>query len=169
MKIAVLSDAHDHLENLQAVLQAVAESGAERIIFVGDFCAPFSLAAIAQGFSGPVDCVFGNNDGDAFLLCKVAAAHPHVTLYGQYAELEIDGRRIALNHYPEIARRVAESQACDAVFSGHDHQRYQHTFGRTVWANPGEIMGRFGTVSFGLYDTADNSFRHVIVRGPGVG
>jgi predicted phosphodiesterase len=26
--------------------------------------------------------------------------------------------------------------------------------GRTLWVNPGEVMGRFGEPSFGLYDTA---------------
>lgn len=164
MKIAVLSDSHDHLDHLQAVLAAVKEEGVERLFFLGDFCAPFTLAALATGFPGPVDCVFGNNDGDKFLLCRVASQHAGVTLHGELAELEIAGRRIALNHYPEIAVRLAESGAYDAVFSGHDHRRYMHQKGKTLWANPGEIMGRFKTVSFGIYDTADNSFRHVIVK-----
>jgi predicted phosphodiesterase len=110
-----------------------------------------------------VDCVFGNNDGDPFLLSKVAGQHAHVTLHGQLAELEAGGRKIGLNHYPEIARRLAESQAYDAVFSGHDHRRYIHQTGRTLWANPGEIMGRYQVVSFGIYETEPNSFRHVIV------
>jgi predicted phosphodiesterase len=87
-----------------------------------------------------------------------------VTLHGQLAELEADGRKIGLNHYPDIARRLAESQAYDAVFSGHDHRRYIHQTGRTLWANPGEIMGRYKVVSFGIYETESNSFRHVIVK-----
>lgn len=161
MKIAVLSDIHDRLDHLAAVLEAVRCEGAERVLFLGDFCAPFTLAALAEGFAGPVDAVFGNNDGDQFLLCRVAAQHPQVTLHGQLAELKVAGRDIALNHYPEIARRLAESQAYDAVFSGHDHQRYIREIGRTLWANPGEIMGRFKVVSFGVYETEDNSFRHV--------
>ncbi len=165
MKIAVLSDSHDHLDNLQAVLTALPGEGVARVFFLGDFCAPFTLAALAEGFSGPIDCVFGNNDGDVFLLSRTASRHPHVTLHGQLAELDIEGRRIALNHYPEIARRLAESQAYDAVFSGHDHRRYLHQTGRSLWANPGEIMGRYQVVSFGVYDTETNTFRHVIVSG----
>jgi len=164
MKIAVLSDIHDHLDHLQSVLAAVAEEKAKRLFFLGDFCAPFTLTAIAEGFTEPVDCVFGNNDGDPLHICQIAANHPHVTLHGQLAELKAGGRKIALNHYPDIARRLAESSAYDAVFSGHDHKRYIHQTGRTLWANPGEIMGRYGVVSFGIYDTGDNSFRHVIVK-----
>jgi uncharacterized protein len=163
MKIAVLSDIHDRLDHLELVLLKVRESGADVLFFLGDFCAPFSLAALAEGFSNPIHAVFGNNDGDIFLLCKIAAAHEHVTLHGQFAELQIDGREIALNHYPEIARRLAESGHYAAVFSGHDHQRYLHQIENTLWANPGEIMGRFGTVSFGMFDTETLAFEHVIV------
>ncbi len=161
MKIAVLSDCHDHLENLASALRLVRESGAERLFYLGDFCAPFTLAALAEGFLGPVDAVFGNNDGDVFLLCRVAAKFPHVTLHAPLAELEVEGRKIALQHYPELGLRLAESQAYDAVFTGHDHQTYVHQKGRTLWANPGEIMGRFGKPSFGLYDTKDGSFAHM--------
>jgi uncharacterized protein len=164
VKIAVLSDIHDRLDHLALVLAEVAQQGCEQLCFLGDFCAPFSLAALAQGFAGPIHVVFGNNDGDVFLLCKVAQQHPHVTLHGPLAELELGGRKIALNHYPEISRRLAESQAYDAVFSGHDHQRYLYQIQRTLWANPGEIMGRFGGVSYGIYDTTDGTFQQHIIR-----
>ena len=60
-------------------------------------------------------------------------------------------------------KRLAESGAFAAVFSGHDHQRYIHRVGETVWANPGELMGRDGAPSFGIYDTEAGEFRHVIL------
>lgn len=163
MKIAVLSDIHDRLDHLGAVLESVNARRAERLLFLGDFCAPFSLAEMAGGFAGPIDAVFGNNDGDTFLLCRIAAEHAQVTLHHPLAELEIDGRKIALHHYPEIGRRLAESGAYDAVFSGHDHQRYRHQTPGGLWANPGEIMGRFGQVSWGFFDTTDLRFEHVLL------
>ena len=161
MLIAVLSDIHDRLDHLETALAGVRERRCEQVLFLGDFCAPFSLNALAEGFEGPVDAVFGNNDGDPFLLCQIAAKNSGVTLHGQYAELELGGRRIAINHYPDISKRIAESGAFDAVFSGHDHLQYQHRFGDTLWANPGEIMGRFGEPSWGLYDTDTGEFEHV--------
>ncbi|MEM1295214.1 MAG: metallophosphoesterase family protein, partial [Verrucomicrobiota bacterium] len=88
----------------------------------------------------------------------------HVQLHGPYVELEFGGRNVALNHYPEIAKRIAQSGELDAVFSGHDHLKYLHQFNDTIWANPGEIMGRFGEPSFGLYDTTDGAFQHVDLR-----
>ena len=163
MQIAVLSDIHDRLDHLERVMAAVKARGAERVFFLGDGCAPFVLNDLAERFAGPIDGVFGNNDGDRFLLCRVAARHPQMTWHDPLAELEVGGRNILLTHYPEIGRRLAKSGEADAVFSGHDHQRYQHRFGEALWANPGEIMGRFGVVSFGLYDTVGHSFEHVVV------
>jgi len=165
MLIAVFSDIHDRLDHLQRALAEARSRGAGRLFFLGDFCAPFVLKELADGFPGPIDAVFGNNDGDRFSLCAVAARHPQVSLHDPLAELTIEGRRILLTHYPEIGRRLAKSGEADAVFSGHDHERYAHRFGEALWANPGEIMGRFGVVSFGLYSPAAHTFDHVVVDG----
>ena len=79
MKIAVLSDVHDNIWHLEKALNKLAELGdqgkikIEVLLFLGDFCAPFSLKQIADAFSGPIHCIPGNNDGDMFLLMTIAA------------------------------------------------------------------------------------------------
>jgi hypothetical protein len=161
MKAAIVSDIHDNIWNLEAILRQVQHTGAEVLLFLGDLCAPFTLAQLAEGFGGPIHVIFGNNDGDIFMISKIASKHPQVTLHGQLAEIEVGGKKVALNHYPDIARRLAESGAYDAVFSGHDHKRYVHKVGKTLWANPGEVMGRFGQPGFGLWDTETMEFLHV--------
>ncbi|HNS02803.1 MAG TPA: YfcE family phosphodiesterase [Anaerolineae bacterium] len=158
MIIAVLSDIHDNIWNLADALAQVQAAGAQELIFCGDFCAPFTLSQIGEGFAGPVHAVLGNNDGDPRLLQLNAQAAGNVTLYGQYAELPLDGRLVAVNHYPEIARRLAESGQFDLVCYGHNHQAAVEQVGRGLLANPGEIMGRFGAPSFGLYDTVSGRF-----------
>jgi hypothetical protein len=47
------------------------------------------------------------------------------------------------------------------VFSGHDHKKYIQESNRTLWANPGEVMGRFGEPSYGIWDTQSNEFMHI--------
>lgn len=158
MIIAVLSDIHDNIWNLADALAQVQAAGAQELIFCGDFCAPFTLSQIGEGFAGPVHAVLGNNDGDPRLLQLNAQAAGNVTLYGQYAELSLDGRLVAVNHYPEIARRLAESGQFDLVCYGHNHLAAVEQVGRGLLANPGEIMGRFGAPSFGLYDTVSGRF-----------
>jgi putative phosphoesterase len=158
MLIAVLSDAHDNIWNLAGALDQVEAAGAEVLIFCGDFCAPFTLTQIGQGFAGPVHCVLGNNDGDPRLLLQNAQAAGNVTLHGQYAELVLGGRRVAVNHYPEIARPLAEAGQFDLVCYGHNHLAKVEQIGATLLANPGEVMGRFGAPTFGLYDSASGQF-----------
>ncbi|SIQ95394.1 hypothetical protein SAMN05920897_11947 [Alkalispirochaeta americana] len=161
MKIAIMSDIHDNIWNLERALQQVQDQEARTLLFLGDFCAPFTLDQLARGFSGPIHAILGNNDGDPLLLSRIAGEHPHVTLHGHVAELTFEGVKIAMNHYPEIARGLAHSRLYDAVFSGHDHQRYHQKVENTLWANPGEVMGRFGKPSFGIFLTGDLSFVHV--------
>jgi putative phosphoesterase len=150
MKLAILSDVHDNIWKLKTLL---ADLEADVLIFCGDFCAPFTLAQIAEGFSGPVHVVFGNNDGDQFLLARVAGNFPHVTLHGDFAELEMDGRQVVITHYPQIGQALARGGTYDLVCHGHSHERVIETLGRTVRVNPGEVMGRFGLSTYALYDT----------------
>jgi putative phosphoesterase len=161
MRIAVTSDIHDNIWNLETMLSDISSRGLTALLFLGDFCAPFTLKQIAEGFSGPIHAIFGNNDGDQFLLSQIASGFDHVSLHGEFAEIEFDGRFVALNHYPDISRRLAESGAYNAVFSGHNHTRHIEIVGETLWANPGEVMGRFGEPSYGIYDTDGNSLEHV--------
>jgi putative phosphoesterase len=151
MLIAILSDIHDNIWKLEEVLNGLGE--AEQLIFCGDFCAPFTLAQIADGFPGPVHVVFGNNDGDRLFLLRVATQAGNVTLHGEFAELEMDSRRIAATHYPAIAAGLAAGERYDLVCYGHTHRAAEERVGDTLLINPGEVMGRFGRSTYVLYDT----------------
>ena len=152
-KIAVFSDSHDHLPTLARALAAANDAGAEVLIHCGDLSAPFVLRMLAEHFQGPVHVVFGNNDADGRLLQTIAAQHSHVTLHGIYAEIEVAGRHIAVIHYPEPARHIAQSGQLDLVCYGHDHTQLLEQIGNAWLLNPGEIMGMRSTPSWALYDT----------------
>jgi uncharacterized protein len=151
-KIAVLSDTHDNIANLEKALEQIRTSGAEVLLHCGDLCAPFMVSRLAQGFAGPIHIIFGNNDGDGRLLQTIASKHPQVTLHGIYAEIEVARRQVALIHYPEPARRIAQSGQLDLVCYGHNHQRHHEQIGRCHLVNPGELLGMYGVVTWGLYD-----------------
>ena len=151
MIIAVLSDIHDNIWKLEEVLNELGE--AQELIFCGDFCAPFTLKQIAESFPGPVHVVFGNNDGDKLLLSRVAAQAGNVTLQGEFAELQLGGRKIAVTHYPAIAAGLAAGDRYDLVCYGHSHGAAEKRVGNTLLINPGEVMGRFGRSTYVLYDT----------------
>nr|MBN1228632.1 YfcE family phosphodiesterase [Anaerolineae bacterium] len=162
MLVAVCSDIHDNIWRLEAALPAM--SRADALLFCGDFCAPFTLSQLARGFEGPIHAVFGNNDGDQRLLLQVAGEVANVTLHGQFADLSLGGWRIALTHYPEIGKAVAQGGVFDLVCYGHDHLLHQEAIGRTLLINPGELMGRFGRSTFNIVNFDDRSVRVVDVE-----
>ncbi len=157
-KIAILSDSHDNVWMLERALAQVQASGADVLLHCGDLCAPFIINQLAEAFSGPIHIIFGNNDGDGRLLHTLAANHSHVTLHGIYIELTVDACQIALIHYPEPARRIAQSGQFDLVCYGHDHLKHHEMIGECHLVNPGEVMGRLGAASWGLFDCATRTY-----------
>ncbi len=147
MKIAVLSDIHDHVWHLAAALRSEAMSECEALICCGDLCSPFVLAMLGKGFAGPIHVVFGNNDGDTFRITSIAKDRysDRITLHGEYAHISLGGAHIAVNHFDGIAGDLARAGTHDWVFFGHDHRMRLEVFevnGRVVrLLNPGAIMG----------------------------
>jgi putative phosphoesterase len=158
MLIGVLSDIHDNLDNLRKALAIFEERGVQALIFCGDFCSPIPPRVMAGEFEGDVHCVFGNGDGDRFAMLNAAnTQYPNLKLHGEYAELEFEGVKVAVTHYPFYARALARTGDYQAVFSGHTHEARQERIGACLWVNPGEILGWKGKASCAVYDTAANS------------
>ena len=151
MRVAIISDIHDNVWALEEAMARVADC--DVLLCLGDLCAPFTMAAIAESFARPIHQVWGNNDGDKLLIAQRAAQAGNVTLHGDFAELELGGRKIAMTHYPHLGRALAAGEQYDLVCYGHDHTRIVTWMGRTLLVNPGEIMGRFGVHSVAIYDT----------------
>ncbi|HSR66702.1 MAG TPA: metallophosphoesterase [Acidobacteriota bacterium] len=164
MKIAVFSDSHDNIWNLEEALGKAGD--AEAWIHCGDLCSPFVVKQIGEAAQGrPVHVVWGNNDADARLICRIASGFEEFHLHGQMAEMNLAGRRIAVNHYPEIARPLAKSGDYDLVCYGHDHIRHHSQGGGTALLNPGEIMGMKGQATFAVVDLGDMSVEFVEIGG----
>jgi len=162
MKFAVMSDSHDNIWNLRKALESISIERCDLIIHCGDFVAPFMFAELAMP-GIPVHCVFGNNDGDRFLLTKTAAeSNGIITLYGAIGELEIGGISLAFVHEEEIAQGLAATEKYDMVCFGHTHKHFRDKKGKTVLLNPGEIMGKDGNPGFCIV----NLEKHVIQRVP---
>jgi putative phosphoesterase len=139
MKIAIVSDIHDNVWKLQIALDCAAHC--DLLVCCGDLCSPFVLDQLARGFPRPIHIVFGNNDADTFRITSKTPKYPHVRLRGEFFEEEIGGRRIAVNHFDNIALAIARSGDYDAVFYGHNHVFDIRRLGPTLAVNPGSIMG----------------------------
>ena len=164
MLIGVFSDVHDNLDHLRQALEIFKQRGVEALIFCGDFCSPIPSRVMAGGFEGDIHCVFGNGDGDRFAILNVAKSqYPNLILHGEHAELEFDGVKVAVTHYPFYAKALARTGDYDAVFSGHTHKLHQERIGDCLWVNPGEVLGWQGQATCALYDTTTNAVEIVTI------
>jgi len=162
MKIAVLSDTHDNLWKLREALLGLQE--ADVLLHCGDLCAPFMVRELGEGLEGiPIHIVWGNNDGDTFLISKVAQSYPNINLHGPFAELDWNGFSVAMNHYPDIANALARSRLYDLVCYGHDHIAHEEWVGDCLLLNPGELMGMKGPSTFAMLDTESREVERLIV------
>ncbi len=161
MKIGILSDIHDNLEKLRAALDKLAKT--EVLLCCGDLCSPFIVDELASGFPhGAIHVVFGNNDGDLFRITSKATGYSHLHLHGEFCQLDLDGRRIALHHFDDVARALAASSTYDLICFGHNHQQELTTVGQTLLINPGEVFGGLtGSATCALYETTSHKAQHV--------
>jgi putative phosphoesterase len=140
MKIGVLSDTHDNLTNIRKAVAEFSARGIEAILHGGDFCSPFVLAEFTPLFEKGIKmhAIFGNNDGDRILLKERGGNH--CTFRDGMYVLTLDGRRIVLMHYPDIAEDLHQSGGFDLVIYGHNHQpKVKGTSKKLL--NPGACSG----------------------------
>ncbi|MCL2457707.1 MAG: metallophosphoesterase [Desulfobulbus sp.] len=163
MRIAVLSDSHDHVPNLRRAVLRTNWEGAEMLIHCGDLISPFMLPYLEQ-FNGPAHVIYGNNAGDRHLIAsRCAASAGPIAHHGDHGILVAASWRIAIEHYPNWARALAASGDFDLVCCGHSHVFQTQWLGRCLLLNPGELLGKDAPPTFALLDTADGSVRQISV------
>jgi len=171
MKIAILSDSHDHREHLAAAVEDASKRGAEAIIHCGDIVAPSTLHA-ARPFGIPLHVIHGNNMGDTYNLARMANKPDSiVTYYGQDANLEMAGKKIFIVHYPHYARAMAMTGDFDLVCNGHEHKaridRIKAGNGKdVVWLDPGTVGGISAPATYIFGDLVSMEFEILEVPYP---
>ncbi len=163
MKIAVLSDIHDHLDNLEKVLAQIRDNNIDTIIFCGDLVSPFMAGILAKA-NLPTYACLGNNDEDQIGLVKKGGSQfTWFHLSQEYGEVELGGRKTAFCHYPKLGELLAKSGKYDTVFYGHTHIVENKTVGKTLLLNPGAVCGidfdkaAYDKATYAIYNTQINS------------
>lgn len=165
MKIAILSDSHDYVEEFKKALSQVQDTDA--MIFCGDLVAPSMLKLLCQKYRKPIHLTFGNCDGDEYLMVELTKAeeNQHAKFYKPFGELELGGKKIVFVHYPPLALGLASSEKYDAVFYGHDHEKHEEKVGKTLLVNPGTVGKMLKEeATYAIYDPDSNSIEFKEVK-----
>ena len=148
MKIGLISDTHDNIENIRKAIREFNEKNVDLVLHAGDFSSPIAV----ESFAGvKLVGVLGNNDKDIPGL-TLAFKKINGELVGETLENTYDGLRFALYHGTNYVLResLIKSNKFDVVIYGHTHIKIIKKYGRTLVINPGTAKGWM----FGLYATA---------------
>lgn len=149
MLIGIISDSHDNMNTLKRAVDLFNERGTALVLHAGDYVAPFTAREFRR-----LNCklvgVFGNNDGDKFMLAE--QFRDIGRLHDGIHQLELDGKMFAITHFPQIAETLAARGAYDVVIYGHTH-RAEIREPEPLIINPGECGGWLeGTSTVALLD-----------------
>ncbi len=157
--IAVISDSHDHRDNILKAVSIINEKNVEVLIHCGDFIAPFVKTwfdrlndSIKNHFFG----VFGNNDGERLYLKQILGQICVFPQNGNEHIIELGGKRIFVSHMPkkETIDALANSGMFDIILSGHSHLMVNRKHKDVLILNPGEICGYLtDKPTFAIIDT----------------
>ena len=126
------------------------------VLHAGDYIAPFAVRRFKELETRLIG-VFGNNDGDQFLLRKQFQALDSAEIRNNFAEVLMDEVKIGLLHGEdaELLKSLTNANFFDVLVHGHSHQAKITQEGSTIILNPGEVCGYLtGKSSIALLDTA---------------
>ncbi len=181
MKIAIISDSHDNIVNIQKALDYFKKQKIEAIIHCGDICAPSLIPEIFAKFNGKIFLVCGNV-GDPITLKEFCEKEKNIKYFDEFGEIEIDNKNIAFCHKPVLANNLAETGKYDIVFYGHTHKPWVEKLSAISnqlsakmeskskklkaieLVNPGTLAGLFYKATFAIFNTKTNNLELKLVE-----
>lgn len=147
MKFAIVSDSHDNVKNLNKIIEWLNKEGIGVLLHCGDIATEGTIQEAEKNFKGEIEFVRGNADFS-------------VKDLPDSLSLDLGGKKVAIIHYPDLARKLAETGHYDLVFYGHTHKPWEEMISPSTGSgracrlvNPGESAGHRYKPTFALYDT----------------
>ena len=150
MKIAIVSDTHNNWANFKKAIDWIKKENISLILHCGDISSQETIDDAKKIFGETIKFVKGNADWQMNL--------------PDFLEMEIGGKKVGFVHFPNEAKKMAQSGNYDLVFYGHTHRAWDEKIGKTHMINPGELAGQFYKPTFAVYDTATGNLELKILE-----
>lgn len=158
MILAIISDIHDNLANLEKCLTWCNKNKVAKIICPGDVTNNETINYLSSNFKGEIFLVSGNAE-----LYEEAdlKAYRNINYGGEISFFNLDGLNFGLCHEPAKIKRIlieadkkdSEHKRLDFIFYGHTHKPWLEKNGSTIIVNPGNLCGVFHEPTFAYLDT----------------
>jgi uncharacterized protein len=137
MRVGIISDTHGQVDFTRPAVRMLESLDVERLLHCGDIGSPEVVELFSRW---PTDFVFGNCDVEQRSLRTAIERAGHVC-HGEFANLTIEGVRIALLHSHDRRLFAASigSGRYDTVCYGHTHIAAVEKRGDTLLVNPGAV------------------------------
>ena len=164
MQIAVISDTHNNVINLEKAIHEIKFQGIRHLIHCGDVTFSQTLKA-CQDLC--INLAYGNGDNDQrAILEQLRLLNPESNA-GLFQDFSLDGQRFFVAHGDthSLIQTALSSGKYDWVLQGHTHRFKTEVIGKTRWVNPGTLGGRLTEAgSFVVLDTTTKSIEKIIVK-----
>jgi len=147
MKIAIISDTHDNLENLKKFFKFSKKEKAEILIHCGDVCDGETLKKIEENFK-EIYLSLGN----AEIVDSLFKSVKKTKIFEKEGKVEMGNLKIGFCHIFKIKERNLND--FDFYFFGHTHRPFLKKEGNCYLANPGNLAGLSYKATFAILDTA---------------
>ncbi len=93
-----------------------------------------------------------------------AEKYKNTLVFKNHGEIKIAGKSVAFVHYPNMAKKLAESGKYDFVFYGHTHKPWEEMIGQCKVLNPGNVANEVYPPTFAIWNTENDKFELVRVN-----
>ena len=139
MRVGLMSDSHDRVPAVDALLREMIARDVTFVLHAGDFCSPFSIKPFLD-HNVAMAGIFGRNDGDQEGLRAMAAQGMGQELFESPHSMKLGEHKVLIVH--DIGDVVERSVlAHSIVIHGHTHLQEMKARGDTLIVNPGEACG----------------------------
>ena len=141
MKIGIISDTHDHQENVSTAVEIFNQHRVDYVLHAGDITTHFTVEMFGQLQTARLIAVFGNMDAHRDKIKKMISTIGG-EIHDDYYEGIIDDKRVYMTHAGYHLKDVIAGNNYDLVIYGHTHQQDIRSHNSTLIINPGEATDR---------------------------
>lgn len=148
MKVAIISDTHDNLANLERFFDFCKKEKIKVLIHCGDVCGLETLKEIEKKFE-KIFLGLGNCD----VKKSFSKTCQKTKIFEKEGSVEIEKLKIGFCHQFNLEHKNDIFHHYDFFFFGHTHWPFLKKEKKCFLANPGNLAGIFWKATFAILDT----------------
>ncbi|PJC01234.1 MAG: hypothetical protein CO073_03990 [Candidatus Komeilibacteria bacterium CG_4_9_14_0_8_um_filter_36_9] len=158
MKVAIISDIHDNITNLNKALVYFQGNGITKLICCGDMGSEETLAYLSKEFIGEIWAVLGNMDWDQVEYKDIKDKYKNVKLFANGGKFTIENNTILIVHEPKRYFPYLDDPEITHIFYGHTHKPWTENKKNKIILCPGNVTNQIYPPSFAIWETETNKF-----------